>query len=334
MSVWGMTSGVSEPLEIQTEHADTASLVRDLSARVGDASIELTAARGVEVGEWLRFVVLLRDRSPVFEGVGRCASSVEREQGFSVTLTDLSFDEPNQVMFERLRLEEASDLARALPPPDVGPEDRAKAEDREAGPAQPAPMLPVAPDEEVVPRAAASRSEGVVASGPQSPSSAPAASSSTHEGAKKAVTRKARPTVPRPKHRPPTSFPPPRMPESVRPAARRSTRPPARPSAGKKRPEALRVPVVAAAEVGTQDTMVSQAAESPTKGSALRATSLRLDVPRFLVARAQALAPTLPPGVVDAKASGRSAEEIVLYAALRLGLASLAALAEASDDLP
>ena len=57
---------------------------------------------------------------------------------------------------------------------------------------------------------------------------------------------------------------------------------------------------------------------------------LRLEIPPRLVERARALAPTLPDEL--ARQRDVSAEEAVLRAALRLGLASLAALADEDED--
>jgi hypothetical protein len=59
------------------------------------------------------------------------------------------------------------------------------------------------------------------------------------------------------------------------------------------------------------------------------ARPLRLEIPKRVVARAHVLASLLPAGIVDAR--GRAPEEAVLRVALRLGLATLAALAEDDD---
>lgn len=80
-------------------------------------------------------------------------------------------------------------------------------------------------------------------------------------------------------------------------------------------------------EIATLDTVVSRPA-APRRPTG---DGLRLNVPARFVARARALAPTLPPGVVDAK-RGRTETEAVLHAAMRLGLASLAAMADDDDD--
>ncbi|MCA9604791.1 MAG: hypothetical protein KC619_04325 [Myxococcales bacterium] len=59
---------------------------------------------------------------------------------------------------------------------------------------------------------------------------------------------------------------------------------------------------------------------------------LRLSIPARLVERARALAPNLPAGVLRITPVRETPEEAVLRAALGLGLASLAALADADDE--
>src|SRR6185503_13581501 len=59
---------------------------------------------------------------------------------------------------------------------------------------------------------------------------------------------------------------------------------------------------------------------------------LSLEISPRLVERARALAPTLPAGVLELDPSARSPEHAVLHAALKLGLASLAALADVDED--
>lgn len=89
----------------------------------------------------------------------------------------------------------------------------------------------------------------------------------------------------------------------------------------RRRPQ--RVPVDDA-ELATSDTVVSRPAELH------RPRPLSLEVPPHLVERARALAPTLPAELTGGR--GASPEEAVLRTALRLGLASLAALGD--DDEP
>jgi hypothetical protein len=75
--------------------------------------------------------------------------------------------------------------------------------------------------------------------------------------------------------------------------------------------------VEASAEIPSLDTLVSR--EAPPD----RESALRLEIGPHLVARARALAPTLPKGMIDASAPP---EEAVLRTALRIGLAALAGL--------
>ncbi len=105
--------------------------------------------------------------------------------------------------------------------------------------------------------------------------------------------------------------------------------PPSEPRPSEPAPSEPAPPVEATApqEIATLDTVVSRV--PPSRPAS--ASGLALDVPARLVARARALAPTLPDGVLEP--DGRALpEEAVLRAALRLGLASLAALADLDDE--
>ena len=125
------------------------------------------------------------------------------------------------------------------------------------------------------------------------------------------IAAPSRPLPPRPQ---------PKTPEPPTPAARRKRKP-------------LKVPVdpAGATEMAPHDTVISAPSELVRIPAA--PGTLQLEVPRNLVDRARALAPTLPREVVDPARSRRSPEAAVLQAALRLGLASLAAIADVDDDL-
>ncbi|MBZ0118368.1 MAG: hypothetical protein K8H88_15300, partial [Sandaracinaceae bacterium] len=93
---------MSETLEVRTAHADIGDLVQDLASRVDDVSIRLSSSRTIGEGEWVRFVVRLRDGSAALEGVGRCQSVKRAGAGFELLLSLLQFDERNEVMYERI----------------------------------------------------------------------------------------------------------------------------------------------------------------------------------------------------------------------------------------
>lgn len=93
----------------------------------------------------------------------------------------------------------------------------------------------------------------------------------------------------------------------------------------------LRTPAKAAPndEAPTRDTIISRPPVVDPDG---RDDLFRIPVPADMVARAVALASALPKTVLDTKHLDRSPEEMVLRAAIRLGLASLSALAEIDED--
>ena len=62
------------------------------------------------------------------------------------------------------------------------------------------------------------------------------------------------------------------------------------------------------------------------------AAGLRLEVSGRLVEQARALAPNLPAGLLRANPGRETTHEAVLHTALRLGMASLAALSDTDDE--
>jgi hypothetical protein len=71
---------------------------------------------------------------------------------------------------------------------------------------------------------------------------------------------------------------------------------------------------------------------TPSSTEAAFEPAMRLDVTSQLLAKARVLAPILPDEITLRGAPITTAEEAVLQAALRLGMASLAALAELDDE--
>ncbi|MCB9597446.1 MAG: hypothetical protein H6719_32290 [Sandaracinaceae bacterium] len=96
---------MSDSLEVWTSHRDVSDLVRELAPFVDDTSVRLPAGRRIPDGDWIRFSVHLLDGSKVFEGVGRCQESTqEGASTYRVRLSLLSFDERNEIMWERMLL--------------------------------------------------------------------------------------------------------------------------------------------------------------------------------------------------------------------------------------
>jgi hypothetical protein len=84
---------MTEALEVRTAHADMSEVVREMAPRVDDESIRLPTERPIADGEWVRFTVLLRDGTTVFEGVGRAQGTKPEGRKFSVQLSLLQFDD-------------------------------------------------------------------------------------------------------------------------------------------------------------------------------------------------------------------------------------------------
>ncbi|MBX3271784.1 MAG: hypothetical protein KF729_16065 [Sandaracinaceae bacterium] len=96
---------MTDSLEVWTSHRDVSDVVHELAPFVDDTSLRLAASRRIPDGDWVRFSVHLLDGSKVFEGVGRCQESTqEGASTYRVRLSLLSFDERNEIMWERLLL--------------------------------------------------------------------------------------------------------------------------------------------------------------------------------------------------------------------------------------
>lgn len=110
------------------------------------------------------------------------------------------------------------------------------------------------------------------------------------------------------------------------PGAAPPSKPPAEPLAGTAERTS---PFVPTPESLTTETAISARAELTPVATH---SGLRLDIPARVVERARALAPTLPPGLAKVTPARETSEEAVLRVALRLGLASLAALSDVDDE--
>ena len=304
---------MTEALEIRTPHTDVSQVVRELAPGVDDLSIRLPCQRTIADGEWVRFTVLLADGSTVFEGIGRSQGTRAEGPRYRVHLSLLQFDERNEILYERMLL--ARDAAEETGTIDLN-EMGAELLRGSARSAPPPPPRKIAPPASSKPSTPA----------PPRPSTLPARTS----------TRPAAPP-PRASSLPPPPSKAPMLPARPLPAAslkpsapaRAATPAPQRAVAGgaadalaqtaapaKLRRRTTRVPVKES-EVPSLDTVVSRQAPPD------RESALRLEVSPHMVARARALAPTLPSGMIDASAPP---EEAVLRTALRIGLAALAGL--------
>jgi hypothetical protein len=277
---------VSEVVEVRLG-ATVAKAVSRLAASVGESSFSLPLPRQVAKGEWVRFVVKLDDGTPVIEGVGRCSSSLPRGNPvdhYDVVLSELQFDERNEIMFERVLI--AHEAA-------------------EKGDDTGAIKLDSATIEAIEDQAAAADHE-ISAKPVRKPGVPPPL-------AKSAGARDSRPEARK-------STPPAR---DSRPEARKST-PPARDS----RPEARKsTPPARDADTKLD---IARPAHRPRTASVRPAPieDTQLVIESALVGRARALAPRLPRRLLDREERPGKPEEAVLRAAVRIGLAALAAIAD------
>jgi hypothetical protein len=94
-----------EIFEVPTHSVDVAALGQDYSDRVDGERILLGLPRALEVGDEVRFVVLLVDGTPAFAGAGRCVQVSDQgdEAGalrFETLIDSLAFDERSQPVYE------------------------------------------------------------------------------------------------------------------------------------------------------------------------------------------------------------------------------------------
>ncbi|MEQ8455300.1 MAG: hypothetical protein RID81_13590 [Sandaracinaceae bacterium] len=291
---------MSETLDIRTRWTDVADAVEELANHVDDTSVRVPCERPIADGEWVRFAVQLADGTAVLEGVGRAQGKTNGR----LLLSLLQFDERNEIMYERVLLaRDGGEVTGQQPIVE-------RAAERDVAP--PLPVFEPPAAKPSIPRPPA----------PKRPPATPAPGAPAARGAPAAMAQAA------PSRPPPAPLPPRPTPKPASQAAAPSTAP-------RRRRKPLKVPVDPAAdtakEMATHDTVIS--APSALVPIPSDPDALRIEVPRSLVSRARALAPTLPRAVVDPERARRSPEEAVLQAALRLGLASLAALADVDDDL-
>jgi hypothetical protein len=348
-------------LEVRTKHADIGEVVRELAPRVDDVSIRLSSEKSIPDGEWVRFTVHLRDGSVVFEGVGRSQGAKPEGRRFNVMLSLLQFDERNEIMYERMllardagegestgtidisELAEIERSARRPAPPPLPPPRKSSlppvatqitprpssipSPPRMPSVRPPAPSSP--PPKRTTDRAPPPRPIERPAPKRDEPRRNPAAARPIEPTAKRAPIERPKAEPPKPAPPPAVEAPkpvePPRPIDPPKPIEPPRAEPVSEDRAPRKKKKPMRIPVDEPADIGMFDTQISRPDDLAFRSQ----DELRLVVAPRLVARARALAPNLPDEVLDRKLSP---EEGVLQAAIRIGLASLAALADVDDD--
>jgi len=283
---------VTRRIEVRTSHGDVAELVDELAGAVDESNLVLTVGEEVSEGEWVTFVLHLADGTPVFEGVGRCAGAARSDDGsdrWDVLLGSLSFDERNEIMYERVLLAHES-LETGAPTTGFVDIGKIAETERAADTSPPPPPPPVAKDhvekdERGLGRLAPRRSGS--AARPEPPARpAPTA----------AAAPPARPEPPAPPRRPP------------------SERPADPDTAVSRLPESVEAEH---SDFGTADTVLAgKPQEATTREVPLDSTTLEVTADHAV--RAAALVPKLE------GPHGRNLTTArVLLAALRIGLATL-----------
>lgn len=94
-----------EIFEVATHSVDVAALGQDYSDRVDGERILLGLPRALEIGDEVRFVVLLLDGTPAFAGAGRCiqVSDQGTDAGplrFETLIDSLAFDERSAPVYD------------------------------------------------------------------------------------------------------------------------------------------------------------------------------------------------------------------------------------------
>jgi hypothetical protein len=101
---------MSEPLTIKTQFEDISDLANGFVERVSEGQLVLSATTQVAEGEWTQFIVLLREGTPAFAGVGRCigvtdnGTRVAADERYDIVLDSLRFEEDSQAVFNHLVL--------------------------------------------------------------------------------------------------------------------------------------------------------------------------------------------------------------------------------------
>jgi hypothetical protein len=94
-----------EIFEIATHSVDVAALGQDYSDRVDGERILLGLSRALDIGDEVRFVVLLLDGTPAFAGAGRCIQVSDQggdagDARFETLIDSLAFDERSAPVYE------------------------------------------------------------------------------------------------------------------------------------------------------------------------------------------------------------------------------------------
>lgn len=117
---------MSEALTVHSHFEDVAALAAGLADRVEEGRVILYGPTNYEAGETIPFAILLVDGSPVIEGHGVVAASVDggedRDPGFryDVVLTDLQMDARSEIMFARILMAgESESRETSLPDEDA-----------------------------------------------------------------------------------------------------------------------------------------------------------------------------------------------------------------------
>ena len=95
-------------VEEWTSANDKSEAARVMAVRVQEETLSLSSPSEVPVGEWVAFDVKLATGDSFLEGMGRCEHCAGDEGVFMVRLGMLQFDVMNEVMFERIQLENES----------------------------------------------------------------------------------------------------------------------------------------------------------------------------------------------------------------------------------
>ncbi len=99
---------MTDVLTVRTRHAELVELARAFAPRVDEQRIMLYGPSPMPDGAWVRFVIMLRDGSTAFEGVGRCVASLDNGPGedpaerWDIVLEALQLEGRDEVMFERI----------------------------------------------------------------------------------------------------------------------------------------------------------------------------------------------------------------------------------------
>ncbi len=323
---------MSEALRIKTG-TEVSEVVEELAKTMGDETLCLSVPESIAEGEWVRFSIQLEDGTHVIEGVGRCAGAIPRgnpTDRYDLHLSDLSFDERNEIMYERMLI--AKDAAAqgddtgTIKLEDVAAMEEVAARD-EVTESSPTPERSVPPPPPVKSPAAAAPKSPVATPKPSSPPSKVAASgSSAPKSAPKGALLKSplgRQSSPPAKR---SSTPPSKR--TSTPPGKRVSKPPgksvaASSSKGSDTNDATKVDLEAPKKAR------ASVLPSQRRAAAISDEPFTLEVSSALVAKARKLEDRLPRKLFDRDRVPGHPEAAILMAALRVGLG---ALEGAADD--